>query len=361
MKHETQNMKHEIRSMIKKALVEYLAQGFFIGLACFIYFHQPFFVRLLQPQAKLVIWILFLGYVILGLPYFLIRNIFWEKFYRDDEGKSVLAARFFLKTFPKKVGKILSTLPKPQNHLDFGIDDKTRVAVLSIIVKFFYVPIMISFLFNHYFGISRAFHHIPINLFSYPSIFNWWYNLVLDILFSVDVGIFTFGYLFEAKYLNNVIRSVDPYLSGWVVALICYPPFNSAVGSILNYGGAGRNFLALSPSVMAGMKIAILFFYIIYVWATVALWTKSSNLTNRGIVGSGPYKYIRHPAYLGKNMAWWLERLPYMTTVGAVISLLIWNCIYVARALTEERHLLRDPDYQKYCRKVKYRFIPGII
>lgn len=361
MKHEVQNTKQKTQNMIKKAVVEYLAQGFFLTLAIFIYFYQPYFIKLLQPQAKAVLWYLYLAYVFLGLPYFVIRNIFWAKIYGQDEGKSVLAARFFLKTFPKKAGNILATLPRPQNYLDFGLDDKTRAAVLSIVVKFFYVPLMISFLFNHYYSILRAFRNIPINLFSHAALLNWWYNLLLNLLFSVDVGIFTFGYIFEAKYLNNVIRSVDPYLSGWVVALICYPPFNNAAGSILNYGGTGPNFLTSSFPIMLTMKTAAILFYVIYVWATVALWTKSSNLTNRGIVASGPYKYMRHPAYLGKNMAWWLEQAPFMTSAGAVISLLIWNAIYVARALTEERHLLRDPDYQQYCRKVKYRFIPGVV
>jgi protein-S-isoprenylcysteine O-methyltransferase Ste14 len=37
-----------------------------------------------------------------------------------------------------------------------------------------------------------------------------------------------------------------------------------------------------------------------------------------------------------------------------------WGTIYFLRALTEEKFLMRDPDYVAYCRKVKYRFIPGI-
>jgi len=34
--------------------------------------------------------------------------------------------------------------------------------------------------------------------------------------------------------------------------------------------------------------------------------------------------------------------------------------IYTVRALTEERHLMKDPEYRAYCKKVKYRFIPGV-
>jgi protein-S-isoprenylcysteine O-methyltransferase Ste14 len=45
----------------------------------------------------------------------------------------------------------------------------------------------------------------------------------------------------------------------------------------------------------------------------------------------------------------------------AVLSMAFWSLIYYLRAVTEERHLMNDPDYQAYCRKVRYRFIPGLI
>jgi protein-S-isoprenylcysteine O-methyltransferase Ste14 len=45
---------------------------------------------------------------------------------------------------------------------------------------------------------------------------------------------------------------------------------------------------------------------------------------------------------------------------GALFTVLFWNCVYFMRAMTEERHLLQDPDYHAYCKKVPYRFVPGI-
>ncbi len=41
--------------------------------------------------------------------------------------------------------------------------------------------------------------------------------------------------------------------------------------------------------------------------------------------------------------------------------MLIMSGIYYARAITEERHLSRDPEYQLYMKKVPYRFIPGVL
>ena len=109
----------------------------------------------------------------------------------------------------------------------------------------------------------------------------------------------------------------------------------------------------------------------IYASASVALNFKASNLTHRGIVGWGPYRVIRHPAYVCKNLAWWLAVIPTVSAAWSesVISALLvigastaWTALYVIRALTEEDHLRRvDDEYDAYCRKVPYRFIPGAI
>jgi protein-S-isoprenylcysteine O-methyltransferase Ste14 len=37
-----------------------------------------------------------------------------------------------------------------------------------------------------------------------------------------------------------------------------------------------------------------------------------------------------------------------------------WSLLYFLRAITEERHLGNDPDYREYCKKVRYRFVPGV-
>ena len=91
----------------------------------------------------------------------------------------------------------------------------------------------------------------------------------------------------------------------------------------------------------------------------LSLGTKCSNLTNRGIVTRGPYRFVRHPAYISKNLAWWITLIP-IFGFYAFLSMFVWSFVYYLRAITEERHLIKDLDYQEYCRNVKYRFIPGV-
>ena len=98
---------------------------------------------------------------------------------------------------------------------------------------------------------------------------------------------------------------------------------------------------------------------------------------NRGTVTCFPYNIVRHPAYICKNTFWIITTLTMFivdfTKPGfdfgdyfsklflAVTSLIGWALIYYFRAVTEERHLIQDPEYREYTKKVKYRFIPGII
>ena len=44
-----------------------------------------------------------------------------------------------------------------------------------------------------------------------------------------------------------------------------------------------------------------------------------------------------------------------------VLGLVVLTGMYYMRAITEERHLRRDPEYRAYMKKVPYRFIPGVI
>jgi protein-S-isoprenylcysteine O-methyltransferase Ste14 len=104
-----------------------------------------------------------------------------------------------------------------------------------------------------------------------------------------------------------------------------------------------------------------LFAYGIYVWSTIALGFKFSNLTNRGIVTTGPYAYVRHPAYASKNTAWIIDSTFVFTNIWATLLFFSWTTLYALRALTEERHLHKDKAYQVYADKVRYRFIPKVI
>lgn len=101
--------------------------------------------------------------------------------------------------------------------------------------------------------------------------------------------------------------------------------------------------------------------------ATVAFGPLFSNLTRRGIITSGPYRFTKHPAYLAKNTGWWLYELPAFFAEGLggairrAIMLGCFSAIYLARARCEERLLSHDPVYRAYVRYVAANGILAVL
>ena len=242
-----------------------------------------------------------------------------------------------------------------------------NVSLLFYAVKLFFTPVMTNFLigntsslFGLFSTISMYYRTNPFQITKIP-LTKILYPLIFSLILVLDTFIFSLGYIFESPLLKNVVKSVEPTALGWLVALMCYPPTNDLTGKVLGwYTNDFANFGNVNINIITGFISLLLFG--IYVWASVALGFKASNLTNRGIVSSGPYKYIRHPAYASKNLSWWLMGIPLIRIYGfiAVLSLVLWSFIYFMRALTEERHLMKDEAYAEYMKKTKYLFIPGL-
>jgi len=187
-------------------------------------------------------------------------------------------------------------------------------------------------------------------------------TVLFELLFVVDVQIGTVGYLLTLRPLDAHIRSGNPFLAGWVAALICYPPFvygfmgqNGIIQ--YEYQAAGWGYwLAGHDALLWAWASGLVILTAIYAWATVAFGVRFSNLTYRGVLTNGPYRYTRHPAYLSKNLFWWFSAMPFLVTTGSVLEgvrnavfLGIISAIYYWRARTEEAHLLaEDAKYREY-------------
>lgn len=276
---------------------------------------------------------------------------------------------------------------------------RVRTTLLGICVKGFFTPLMTGFVSGHLTSFSNAWlkhKHLPILDFKPPPGTNmigqaklWWIQvgsrlgdllptgtdfanltspwsqddvsfalgLAYDFVFIVDCGWALAGYASESRWLGNKTRSVEPTALGWVACIFCYPPFNGVLGTYLPLE-TGANRITDQTVLLVFRGLTVLFFAV-YSSATVAFGWKFSNLTNRGIVTRGPYAYIRHPAYVCKCSAWWLEHIPTMTLTKAFFLTLLCG-VYALRAWTEERHLSRDPDYRAYKKKTPWVILPGV-
>lgn len=76
-------------------------------------------------------------------------------------------------------------------------------------------------------------------------------------------------------------------------------------------------------------------------------------------VTSGPYRYIRHPVYLGET----LMMLGLCLTIGTAVAILFWlviTALQLVRARIEEKKLSRQfEEYRAYCGRTRF-IIPGL-
>lgn len=80
----------------------------------------------------------------------------------------------------------------------------------------------------------------------------------------------------------------------------------------------------------------------------------------RRLVTSGPYRLVRHPIYSALFLAEVCVILENFSPVNFALSL-IFFALFVVKTLMEERFLAEDPAYAAYMRKVRHRWIPGVV
>ena len=234
--------------------------------------------------------------------------------------------------------------------------DPTEVKrhALAWLVKGFFCAFMVSIVPG---GFAAVIHFDWASVLHDPVALG---TLLIETMFMIDVQIAMVGYLVTMKPLDAQIRTANPHLSAWVAALICYPPFIlMGDGDVLDYRHNGAEWAYWLQGHTALLWLwagALVFLTAVYAWATVAFGLRFSNLTYRGVLTNGPYRYTRHPAYLSKNAYWWLASLPFLTTSGSMVDairntviLALVSAVYYWRARTEEKHLLaEDAKYREY-------------
>lgn len=238
--------------------------------------------------------------------------------------------------------------------LRFGNIDQGIVVqhLLGWLVKGFFLPLMFVYFCN---GLEKLLSLDTRVLTSFPL----WYDFLYEFVFFIDVGLASMGYLLALRVTDTHLRSTEPTMLGWLVAVICYEPFVSLISlHYLAYSGglSWGEWLADKPALYALWGVAILILVTVYAWSTVMFGARFSNLTHRGIITNGPYRWTRHPAYVAKNLSWWMISIPFISqgspgeALRHCLLLLGLNGVYYLRAKSEEQHLSRDPVYQEYSR-----------
>ncbi|MBT4338093.1 MAG: hypothetical protein HOD63_05855 [Bacteroidetes bacterium] len=341
-------MEKEILSNLKKnnGISEYFSEVLLLALLLTFYSFGFYYGNLLHDYSKILLLVIYAFYIILILP----RIIFVKKETGLYNASLIIS---IIKRFFKHV------LYRNNYHSQFSVfkNDIEKHKFLFFLVKIIFIPIMLNFFVEYVIYLYEFFAQNAFGMKFILSDFRW-FLLLSAIIFGIDTLYFSFGYLVEHKRFNNIVKSIDTSVLGWLVALACYKPFNNVTVRLFPMF-ADENVFFINKDLTLILYLTVIIFYVIYLLATFALGSKCSNLTNRGIVNKGVYRIIRHPAYASKVIAWWLLCIP-IINIKVIISMFVWTTIYLLRAYTEEQHLLKDKDYQKYCKEVKWKFIPLI-
>jgi protein-S-isoprenylcysteine O-methyltransferase Ste14 len=126
---------------------------------------------------------------------------------------------------------------------------------------------------------------------------------------------------------------------------------------------------AWSPPLSLPLQVAALLFFVLALawtdWAVVANRffsgvVRIQHEREHKVVSRGPYRYVRHPGYLGSLVATLASPLV-LGSLWALVPAGLTAVAIVVRTAMEDRVLQQElPGYRRYTRRVRYRLLPGV-
>ena len=222
---------------------------------------------------------------------------------------------------------------------------------------------------RQWFRLVAVYLSIPLLLLICGGDLGWWQGwLYAFLIIAAGIGGRIWaeaqhpGLTAERQSIENIqdAKGWDKVLAPLMAVSVSYPLVIVA-GLDHRYG--------LSPvfSVWLNMFgfILVLFGYAFAAWAVAEnrfFYSLVVVQMDRGhvVCDSGPYRYVRHPAYAGNMLA----LFGFVLALGSIWTLLpvaVASVIAVVRTALEDRALHNElPGYREYAGHVRYRLVPGV-
>lgn len=337
-----------IRQVIPKAVGKYIFWGLIILAVSRFYAAHPLY-KGDTPNTRKFFGDFLTLFLMLGLPYFFLAEKF--RYCQDNVlGDPYLRILSLLKCLKNRRFRLVWRRLTKKSY--------KRIYLMAII-RIHYVPIMFE-------QVCRNLNRV-IGFLQGAS-FQW--NLASSVFvattltWAIDANNGAIGYFWESWFTKSRFRQIDLHPIHWFVVLICYWPFVIYANQFVPVPEQAADSPQLFSSSLfnSGCEIVLLILLALYVLSGSALNFSTSNLCYKKIQTKGPYAIVRHPATTFKLLFFFLAFFRYRAafTFAGILCYSIWLTVYIGRALVEERFLKEFPDYRKYMKKTRYRFIPGV-
>ncbi len=170
-----------------------------------------------------------------------------------------------------------------------------------------------------------------------------------DLLAEREKGVLDKGVKGWDKWIAMLAGGVMPVVS-WVAA-----------GLDVRLGWTGPLFPVVH---VGGLLITVLGFGL-FLWAMAsnAFFAEGVRIQEeRGhtVATSGPYRYVRHPGYVGAMLSMVATPL-LLGSPWALIPAIAAAALYGVRTWLEDKTLIQElPGYAEYAQRVRYRLLPGV-
>jgi len=345
-------------TLLRKAAARYAIWLIIIYSALLLYQNLPIYNKE-RFQANFIFFSqLINAYLILGLPYFFITLIMKSSRREDFYDPAIRLLH---------MGKqlALGLIKEDRNKAAYLVlrNKYNRKVLLNLVMRAYFLPIMII----QVLGMTLSNLDLIHNLKSNGQILSFLY-FATTVLWLMDIINATLSYSLESRWLENRSRSIDMTVTGWLVCFCCYEPLNQITGYLFPFApfvatNNPQDLIVPSTDFLIVIKVIEVVFLCGHIYSDVSLGPSIANVTFKKLQTRGPYGLVRHPGTTTKLSFWLMQSIFYKQfwTLKIIYGYVMWAVIYVSRALTEERHLKKYPEYREYMKKVKYRFFPWLL
>jgi protein-S-isoprenylcysteine O-methyltransferase Ste14 len=239
----------------------------------------------------------------------------------------------------------------------------------SLALRAYFIPVMMAYFYSNTTSMMEGHESFVSDFIAglehAPGIAIVKFILIAYVfLAAMDVLFATIGYLLTFRFLDSHIRSTEPTFFGWFICITCYFPFFELIMinmffEGLYHGPKWNHWLVNMPYLAAAWGVLVVSAQCLESLTTLTFGVRFSNLTYRGLITAGPFRFTKHPQYIAKMLNRFFFLMPFLSMggiLGAAQNMIMFTAvclIYFLRARTEENHLARYPEYVEYARWIE--------